>query len=273
MSEAIAAPALLPAGLRWVRSRARITNGTVELTSKPETFWLEGSRELVFDLSAIRRPDEIRPFVRRYGLLRRGPDSPEYRESVSGWLAESRDLATMLALAHTIQRVCEGDAHALDRLDAALRSGVVQLAAAWPDPWDDKTALDLLDQQDSLFPGTPMGRTLHVAGRLLALVLSARLGEVRVRSIEAASLIGETDVPNAGSLGVVQLFAQPPDLLSLAWYTLALIVGSRATLGTCLNCGRYFEFTRANQKFCTPRCGNTARQRRWREGRREEKEA
>ena len=82
----------------WVRGPARIADGEVILDEdRAERYTPHSIDQAIFELAAASDYQDLRAFVRRYGLLWHGPDSlgtGECRESVSNWQTAVYEAAT-----------------------------------------------------------------------------------------------------------------------------------------------------------------------------------
>src|SRR5215210_6166532 len=86
----------------WVRGPARIADGEVILDEdRAERYAAHSIDQAIFELAAANDYQDVRAFVRRYGLLWHGPESlgtGECRESLSDWQTAVYEAATVLLL-------------------------------------------------------------------------------------------------------------------------------------------------------------------------------
>jgi hypothetical protein len=86
----------------WVRGPARIADGEVVLDeARAERYTPHDIDQAIFELATARDYQDLRAFVRRYGLLWHGPDSlgtEECRESLSDWQIAAHEAATVILL-------------------------------------------------------------------------------------------------------------------------------------------------------------------------------
>ena len=109
---------------RWVRGWARIENGVVSLDT-PETYVPGGEEGIVaVDLAEIGNEAGIKRFVRRWGLLRRGPLATELREPLDRFLVTADLFRTLLRVYANATKWAAKD----EELDIELLGGTEDIA-------------------------------------------------------------------------------------------------------------------------------------------------
>ena len=221
----------------WVRGPARIERGWITLDrSHAERYWGKGSRELTFDLAAVRTPRDMLAFAQRYGMLwAHAEDEDPIRERFADWEREARALGDILRLYELLQRALQDDAEA-----------IADLRTAWA---------DAAPRVGPDFPVLPAARDelLAVVRRGIAALVSHGLKGV------GQMLIVDADP------GVFVHTALTRDVIGYAYHGLALLLSYRIPVATCVECGRAFTVEDRRQQYCSDRCANRARHRRWRE--------
>jgi hypothetical protein len=222
----------------WVRGPSRVVDGEVALDqSQAERYALHKVHEAIFDLAVVRNHQDIRGFVRRYGLLWHGPDSldtGEYRETLSNWQIATYE-ADLVVLLYLRLREAEetGSADPVRALNLSWRGA--------PEPTNEREYL-----------------RQHSMG--LAGLINNHVGAWRAALTPAFQFEEE-----AGPGGFV-FTPQSPNLLNAAYADFATtIVSQRADLKECPGCGRVFHPESGKQKYCTKSCASTSRWRRWKE--------
>ena len=178
----------------------------------------ETDNELLFafaDLAAdLENLDErdVLAFVRRYGLLRHGSEelgSDKCREPLAEVWAEARAFAELLELYVGLRDSVSGE-----RADS-LRQAKIDFSSYFDHrPLDDETLM----AQASIF-----------------------LGEQITQALEGCTQgVVSTAIGGVGSPDRFLLSTKPPNLLSLAYLRLALIIVERAPMMECPGCGRTF---------------------------------
>jgi hypothetical protein len=228
----------------WLRGPARLEGEWVVLDdSKAEQYQPLSEADLLFDLADLRRPDDAIAFARRYGLLRHGLDATTFREPFADWLEAAYTLANLLGLYRLIRAAMDGDDEASQTL--------------W-EVWEPRLrpALEPPPQTDS--------ELLIGASQALAAFVSDGLRGVELRiNSDVEWGVGPDNGP--GRPDGFRLAPQPPDLLGLAYFALAMLINLRAPLAACEDCGRHFSPSDPRQRFCTTTCAARTRRRRWRE--------
>ena len=229
---------------QWLRGEARYDRGWLSLdratTEEYQPFQESG---LLFDLAAVREPQDAIAFVRRYGLLRHGPDDADLREPFSQWQADATTLAGMLAMTRAVRASAAGDEDASAELWQVWEPG---LRRAFQAPAADD---DELRQQASV---------------AVAWLVSEGLKGAEER-LEADVQWGYGPEEGGGDPGQFHLSIHPPSLLALIYHQLAMLLTGRVPLGTCEECGRFYAMDDPRKRFCSPTCASRSRRRRWRE--------
>jgi hypothetical protein len=227
----------------WLRGPATIDGEWIVLDRRRGELYVPYSqRDLAFDLAAIAEPTDAVAFVRRYGLLRHGPDASEYREPFAEW----EEVALAL----------QGILTSYDRLRRALRGDESARRWLW-DRWEPVTGDEFearADTDDELYAQTSKSIAWHLAEGLSGVeegVLSGVDWETRPGSRTAG---GPLDFRFA---------VRPRDLVGYAFHQVAMKIVNRAAMTACAECGRMFEIHDARQQYCADRCANRARRRRW----------
>ena len=224
----------------WVRGPARVEGQEIVLDERrAERYWLyesEQAEQMAFDLAAMawhrsgRDPDQVRAFVRRYGLLWHGPDkvgSGECRESLEDWWSAAEGLSAVLAMSAA--------------LGEAMREG----------------------------SGEPIRRFfLESAGLRVSFGVSSDEAHIRAATTIAAKLLndgqrdGHWGLVTAGP-GEVQLAYYPTNLVAASYANIGALVATKAEFRECPGCGRIFQPKSGKQKYHDPQCATKARQRKW----------
>jgi hypothetical protein len=191
----------------------------------------------IFELSVVRNHQDIRAFVRRYGLLWHVPDSldtGEHRETVSDWKTAAHEAALVVLLYLRLR-----EAEETESADPVRDLNI---------PWSG--APEATNEREYL--------RLHSKG--LAGLINQHMGAWR------AALIPAFQFEEEAGLGEFVFTHQSPNLLAAAYADFAItIVGQRADLKECPGCGRVFHPESGKQKYCTKSCASTSRWRRWKE--------
>jgi hypothetical protein len=222
----------------WVRGPARIVDGEVALDrSRAERYALHNVHGAIFELAVVRIHQDIRAFVRRYGLLWHGPDSldtGQHGETVSDWKTAAREAALVVLL---YLRLREAE-------ETGSADPVRDLNITW------SGAPEATNEREYL--------RLHSMG--LARLINQRMGAWRSKLTPGFQFEEE-----AGP-GKFVFTHQAPNLLAAAYTDFATtIVSQRAELKECPGCGRVFHPESGKQKYCTKSCASTSRWRRWKE--------
>ncbi|HEY5473441.1 MAG TPA: hypothetical protein VIK32_09665, partial [Candidatus Limnocylindrales bacterium] len=191
---------------QWLRGEARYDRGWLSLdratTEEYQPFQESG---LLFDLAAVREPQDAIAFVRRYGLLRHGPDDADLREPFSQWQADATTLAGMLAMTRAVRASAAGDEDASAELWQVWEPG---LRRAFQAPAADD---DELRQQASV---------------AVAWLVSEGLKGAEER-LEADVQWGYGPEEGGGDPGQFHLSIHPPSLLALIYHQLAMLLTGR----------------------------------------------
>jgi hypothetical protein len=231
----------------WLRGPARFSRGWIELDhTRAEEYQPYELRGIVFDFAGIHTPAEAVQFVERYGLLWAGPQAREFREPWEAWLEEIHALHTTLALYSMVRQAVDGDQDAL----AALRLVGPSLAQIFKAPAENDE--ELLEQ----------------ASVAVAWLISENLDGVEQRV--APAVLWDRGDGQPGAPGEYLIFVRTPHLLGYIYSEFALLVVGRVPMMQCHECGRLFPLHDARQRFCSARCANRQRYRRWAERRRAE---
>ena len=223
---------------QWLRGPASIVGGEVVLDEeRAERYTPYNMDRAIFELAAlVQQEDNIGAFVRRYGLLRRGPKllgTGKCREPVSEW--------------HNAIRSAWVAVHLYRKLREAAKTGSA----------DPVRALGLNWLQA---PETSTDKE-YLAWRsiLLGELINAQLRHCPTALVPAYS--SEQGI----ELGAFVFTSRPSDLLTAAYADLATLVSTRAELKECPGCGVVFHPKSGKQKYHDPTCAGSARWRRWKE--------
>ncbi|MCA1729908.1 MAG: hypothetical protein LC751_11035, partial [Actinobacteria bacterium] len=216
---------------------ARIADGEVVLDEeRAERYTPHNIDQAIFELAAASDYQDLRAFVRRYGLLWHGPDSlgtGECRESVSDWQTAVYEAATVVLL--------------YMRLREAARTGsadpVRSLGMTWEGVPETPNDEDYLKQMSMGLAGLVNN---HVRRYPTVLIPAFRFED-------------EADV------GQLVFGRQPPNLHVALYTQFATMIAQRVDLKECSGCGRIFSPQSGKQKYCTKSCANTSRWRRWKD--------
>jgi hypothetical protein len=232
----------------WARGSASLEDDHVVLDmDTAERYFSQDLTGLMLELARIQEPDHILGFVSRYGMLQHGPDETGVcREPVREWMSQASMLWYTLDLAVTVAEAVDGDLEAIARLhdhDVMATFG------------DDDFPKGYFPEENEI---------LHRASAIVARLVDYELGETRER------LIAESETAN-GKPGTYLLLPQPRTLLGYAYHELALAIVDREPFDTCPACGGYFIVEHGRQQYCSPRCANRSRYRRFADERRRQK--
>jgi hypothetical protein len=223
---------------QWLRGPARIVGGEVVLDEeRAERYTPYHMDRAIFELAALMQSkDNIGAFVRRYGLLRRGPKllgTGKCREPVSEW----HDAIRSAWVAVNLYR----------KLTEAAKTGSADPVRALGINWNQA-------------PETSTDKEyLGLRSLLLAELINDQLRHCPTALAPAYS--SEQGI----ELGAFVFTSTPPDLLTAAYADFATLVATRAELKECPGCGVVFHPKSGKQKYHDPSCAGSARWRRWKE--------
>ena len=223
----------------WLRGPASIVGGEVVLDEeRAEPYTPYNMDRAIFELAAlVQSEDNIGAFVRRYGLLRRGPKllgTGKCREPVSEW--------------HTAIGSAWVAVHLYRKLREAAKTGsadpVRALGINWTQAPETSTDKEYLAWQS---------------------ILLAELINAQLRHCPTALVPASSSEQRIEELGAFVFTSRPPDLLTAAYADFATLVSRRAELKECPGCGVLFHPKSGKQKYHDPTCAGSARWRRWKE--------
>ncbi|WP_322508013.1 CGNR zinc finger domain-containing protein [Anaerolinea sp.] len=214
----------------WVRGKP-VVKGDYITISQPEEYQPYECADLVFDFSALKSPKDVAGFVARYGLLKR----TEGLEKITSFLEEAAAVRLLFGLVNAIR---ERNIQFL--YDTWSVSGFARLFEAAPKDDDELMAQ---------------------ASALVAWVVNEKLEGVPHGLIPEAAL--EAD-GISGPPGAFLWVAYPESLLQYIYHQLAMTLNLKVPVASCPECGRIFRVEHGHQEYCSPRCANRARIKRFR---------
>ncbi len=214
----------------WTRGKP-ILKGDYVSISQPEEYQPYECANLVFDFSALKSPKDVPGFVAQYGLLKH----TEGLEKVTDFLNEAATVRILFSLVIAIRK---GD---IQSLRDVLR--VLNIAALFEAPPKDDDEL------------------MAQASVLVAWVVNEKLEGVPHGLMSEAAL--EVDGVS-GSPGNFLWVVYPENLLQYIYHQLAQTINLKAPIASCSECGRIFRVEHGRQEYCSPRCANRARIKRYR---------
>jgi len=214
----------------WTRGKP-ILKGDYVSISQPEEYQPYECANLVFDFSALKSPKDVPGFVAQYGLLKH----TEGLEKVTDFLNEAATVRILFSLVIAIRK---GD---IQSLRDVLR--VLNIAALFETPPKDDDEL------------------MAHASVLVAWVVNEKLEGVPHGLMSEAAL--EVDGVS-GSPGNFLWVVYPENLLQYIYHQLAQTINLKAPIASCSECGRIFRVEHGRQEYCSPRCANRARIKRYR---------
>jgi hypothetical protein len=223
----------------WLKGPATFDGEYIVMTRHlTQPYRLVGDWALLFDLAAVRRPDDAIAFVRKHGMLRHGTNSAFLREPFSEWLEAAYTLSNLLDLYNLIQAASDEDTAARETLWETWAVRLRPLLQPMP---------------------TSDAELLSGASRALATLVNEGLRNVQVQiNSEVEWAVGRNAT---GSPRAFTLAPGTPDLLGVSYLTLAMLVSLRMPLRTCRGCRRRFAPTHASQQYHDRACAIQARQR------------
>jgi hypothetical protein len=222
----------------WLRGPASIVGGEVVLDEeRAEPYTPYNMDRAIFELAALLQSgDNIGAFVRRYGLLRRGPKllgTGKCREPVSEWHDAIGSAWVAVHLYRALREAAK----------AGSAAPVRALGINWTQAPETSTDEEYLEWRSAL--------------------LAKRIND-QLRFCPTA--IKPAFSPEQGiELGAFVFTSRPPNLLTAAYADFATLVATRAELKECPGCGLLFHPKSGKQKYHDPTCAGSARWRRWKE--------
>ncbi|GAP11054.1 CGNR zinc finger [Bellilinea caldifistulae] len=217
----------------WTRGKPTLKGDYITI-SQPEEYQPYECANLVFDFSGLRTPKDVTAFVGQYGLLKR----TEGLEKVTDILAEAAAVRLLFQMVIAIRRV-----------DTSFLRDIWQIS-------DFAKLFEAPPKDDD--------ELLAQASVLVAWTINENLAGVPHGLIPEAAF--EVDGVS-GSPGIFLWVAYPDNLLQYIYYQLAMTINLKTPLASCTECGRIFKVEHGNQEYCSSRCSNRARIRRFREKR------
>jgi hypothetical protein len=214
----------------WKHGLASLKGDHVVM-SNPKIYEPLACGNLFSDFTAIQKPSDVVDFVNRYGLLYHEEGS----EKVIDFLQEA---SAIRLLANIIIYIRSDDVESLS------------------DVW-------AISEFSSLFeaPASTGQELLNQASILVSWVVNEKLqglphGLVSEANIEVNGVPG-----NPGSFLWVVF---PENLLQYIYYQFATTINKSAPIANCLECHRIFIPEHGRQQYCSQRCANRARVKRYR---------
>lgn len=223
-----------PARREWIRGRADHRDGWI-IIDKPESYMIQGEKDLAFDLAAVHDHNDALGFAGRHGLLRTGPGSEEYRELFADWERTAFKLRRVMEMYVTLGRAEQGDADAMMKLRSFENWFVTR---GYIDASVDESAL--LGKATQFLADTVREELVGVQQSLVA-TESVKLGRPRGFAFTADS----------------------PTLVGYAYHDFARRIVNSVPMRTCVECGRAFVLEDKRQKYCSDKCSNRYRHRQW----------
>jgi hypothetical protein len=204
--------------------------------SRAELYYPNEAHQPLYELAAIRQPHDALGFVRKFGMLRHGPDSnDEPRERFRQWEAEALRLTEIMRLYESVRLAHAGDSDRLKELRA-------------------------LPKVRQRLEDIPSATTTEAASDVVAGLIVAGLNGVPLMISPAYTW--ENSVGRLGDPGEFVVSGKPRNIVEWAYHELMRLVAESVPVATCEECARMFQLNHANRRFCSDRCGNRARQRR-----------
>lgn len=237
----------------WVRGPARIVGDEIVLDDgRAERYTLRESKELPLDLAMLNvgKPEDIKAFVRRHGMLWHGPDEldqapRDMRESVRDWARTAAELG------NTINFYIDLRAAERDMSWTPLRNSASPLFAL--------TFRGILAEFEQ--PTWTYEDYVGAASKLLAAWLDAKLQKSNLGVVAAS----EEGIQRHG--GQLLLGYYPSDLEIAAYTELAMLIINQQELKMCQGCDRWFAPKSGKQRYHDPSCSTNRRQKRHRQKR------
>lgn len=214
----------------WTRGKPVVKGDYVSI-NQPEEYQPYECANLLFDFSALKSPKDVPGFVAQYGLLKH----TEGLEKVTDFLNEAAAVRILFSLVIAIRK---GDIQFLRE----VRSFPDLAPLFEPPPKDDD---ELMKQ----------------ASELVARVINENLEGVHHGLVSEAAF--EVDGVS-GSPGNFLWVVYPENLLQYIYHQFAQTINLKAPIASCSECGRIFRVEHGRQEYCSPRCANRARIKRYR---------
>jgi hypothetical protein len=243
---------------RVLRGQGALSDGWIEIPGDViEEYEFRPDPDFLPAVAAIDTPERALRFVARYGLLFAAPeledeDVPEwmragqlvrFNESVDEYLALASQLRELRRIYALSQRVAYGDRFWIP----ALRNAIQRFGS------EDQEA-DVSEPTDTVMRSLRTEALLFLSSTLVAVTVTEALD-----SYGASFLVG-VDEP----VPAFALFPASPTLAGHAWLQVAAEVVQQVELESCEACGVLFVVKDPRQRYCTPRCANRDRSRRFR---------
>jgi hypothetical protein len=232
-----------PLAPRWLRGAARLDDEQALVyvdRDRADTYRPLSEPQIGLALTKVRTPADVLAFVQRFGLLHTGdPDAALTRasayEPVLDFLREAEKLRSVVSVLLDVRRVVDRHRSSDDRASALARlkargftdTGLENLALA------SRTSADILTRGLTHKP--------HVYDRYS---------------------VGESVPPGQIRLGIL-----PDTLLEICYLQVAFALADKEPLDVCRECGNPFLVEDRRQQFCSSKCGNRARFRRFQQKR------
>jgi hypothetical protein len=247
-----------------------LQDGWIELAGdRVEEYEFRPDPDFLPTVAAIETPEQALRFVARYGLLFEAPaldveGVPEwriagrllrFRESADDYVAFASELRDVRRLYALSQRAASGDRYWLQPLRNALPEFVAErhdadlALAAFEDVFGGYQEIVEAAQEGGA------ADLAFLASTLVSVVVTGAL-----ESYEARFLVGIGE-----QAPEFALYPASPTLAGHAWLQVAAEVVQQVELADCESCDVLFVVNDPRQRYCSERCANRERSRRFRE--------
>lgn len=211
----------------WTRGKP-VLKGDYITINQVEEYAPYECGNLVFDFSGLQDTKDVVTFVTQYGLLKH----TEGFEKVSNFLAEAASVRLLFQIV------------------IAIRKEDIEYLR---DLWQIPTLFEAPPQNDD--------ELMTQASILVAWTVNEKLEGVPHGLMSEAAL--EVDGVS-GSPGNFLWVVYPETLLQYIYHQFAQTISLKVPIASCSECGRIFRVEHGRQEYCSPRCANRARIKRYR---------
>lgn len=255
-----------PLPVEWLRGPARIDGKYIVMPCETaSSFRPLAEPDVGVELSHVRNPDDAVQFVRRFGLLREKPSlgDAEVREAFAEFEHVAADLHDILTTAKAVRDARAGKAEAFRYLRALLvipEDRVVRTTV----PWTGNPAKSFVEavHTPARLVGADDLTILTRASQFVADLLNEGLKfDAALPHVFDRTSLGEVE-PGSWRIGML-----PTTLAGVCYLSVALALVDQVPVGVCedTTCRRLFFVRDGRQRYCTPRCANRTRYRRFKE--------